>query len=120
MSKDTVALNMPIPKAVHEKAKADAKAAGVNLKSHVIALIEGGEAEGDTPLQSDLIKILSAPRTTDQFGEETILQEILRRTISIQLMAAERLTEDKGVDAARRATERLDGITKAIIGQRSG
>ncbi len=120
MSRDTVALNMPIPKAVHEKAKADAKAAGVNLKSHIVALIEGGGAEVDASSQGDLIKLLSAPRTTQKFGEETNLQEVPRRTISIQLMAAERLTEGKGVDAARRATERLDGINKAIIGQRFG
>ncbi len=120
MSKDSVGLNIQIPRSVHQKAKTDAKVAGVNLKDHIIELIEGGRAKDDTPPQSDLIKLLSAPRTTQKFGEETILQEILRRTISIQLMAAERLAEDKGVDAARHAIERLDGITKTIIGQRSG
>ncbi len=119
MSKDSVGLNIQIPKSVHEKAKTDAKAAGANLKDHIIALIEGGGVAGDTPPQSDLIKLLSAQRTTENYGEETILQEILRRVVSMQLMAAERLAEDKGVNAARLATERLDGVTKGIIGQRS-
>jgi len=120
MSKETVALNMQIPKLVHMKAKADAKAAGLLLKDHIIALIEGGGAEADTAPQHELIKLLSAPRSSPQFGDETILQEVLRRTISIQLMAAARMVKEKGADAAQRATEDLDGIAKTIIEQRPG
>ncbi len=111
MSKDTVALNMQIPRPVHEKAKADAKASGVNLKEHIIGLIEGSEPTD----QTDLITLLSQSRRSQRFGDETILEQILRRTVSMHLMCAERLAEDKGQEAADQSIARIEELTKAII-----
>ncbi len=118
MSKETVALNMPIPKPVHDKAKADAKAAGVSLKEHIIALIEGGDVAGETAAKSDLIAHLLRPRSNAAFGDETIPEEMYRRIVSMHLMSADRLSQDKGVEAAKQSLARIDELTKDIISQR--
>lgn len=118
MSEELIGLNMQIPKAVHKKAKDDAKRAGISLKVHIIGLIETGIVDVADSSANEVLSLLPQPRTSQRFGDETILQEILRRLIVVQLLTTEELVENKGKDATRQLMDRIDGITEKIADQR--
>ncbi len=118
MSDDLARLNIRIPKPLHEKAKSDAKSVGQNLQDYVCSLIEGGQSgEAQTGNEGPLA-LLTNLRSSDRFGDETILQEILRRVVSIQLLDSDRLADDYGPEAASETLLRLDDVAEKIIDQR--
>lgn len=118
MSKETVSVNVPLPKPVHEKAKAASKAAGLSMKDYLIKLIEGNADPFKNDGENDLISLLSQPRSTQRFGDETIIEEMHRRIVSMHLITAERLAEEKGEDAANQSLARIHDLTVEIINQR--
>lgn len=118
MSDGDTTLNTRVPRATHKKAKDDAKAAGLTLKDYMIQLIDVG-LDGDRRSDGDeLSALLTKRRESDQFGDETILQEIHRRVVSIHLMSADHLSARLGEDAAMEALSEMDELTENIVSQR--
>ncbi len=115
MSDDNVGLNMKIPKSVHEKAKKDAKRNGRNLKDHIVALIEGENTGAESRLPTEVIELLSHPRDSKRFGSETILEEILRRIVSIQIQAVDGLHGRLGKDETKAKIDRYDSMTEQVV-----
>ena len=118
MTKDSVGVNVQLPRPTHERAKAKAKAADLSMKDYIIKLIESDGEPSEASAQTDLITLLSRPRFNERFGDETILEEILRRVVSMHLMSADRLSRDKGVEAAKQSLKRIDEVTEEITSQR--
>lgn len=118
MTKDSVGVNVQLPKPIHERAKAKAKAADLSMKDYFIKLIESDGEHSEASAQTDLVTLLSRPRFNERFGDETILEEILRRVVSMHLLTADSLSQEKGVEAAKQSLKRIDEMTEEITNQR--
>lgn len=118
MSDETVGMNMRVPKSVREKANADAENRGQKLKDYIIDLIENGPGDARPNGESDLVKLLTKPRTSDRFGDETIIEEILRRMISVQLIASHNMVQAIGLEGTKKVMDGLDAQADTVVQQR--
>ena len=115
MSEKTVGLNIQIPKSIHEKAKEDARQNGQHLKDHIIALIQNGSSTAENDRAEELIELLLRRRDSKRFGPETILEEILRRIISIQIQNVDGLRVEVGKDEIQDKIDRYDSMTEQVV-----
>ena len=115
MSEKTVGLNIQIPKSIHEMAKEDARQNGRHLKDHIIALIQNGSSTAKNDRAEELIDLLLTTRDSKRFGPETILEEILRRIVSMQLQSVDRLRVEVGKDKIQDKIDRYDSMTEQVV-----
>ena len=118
MSEKGTSLTIRMPAALHEKAKTDAKSIGLTLKDYVISKIEEGPSEGVSQREHDLITLLSQARTTERFGDETVLEELMRRMASMQLLITAQFKERVGAEKAAEVMSELDDLTETTVKQR--
>lgn len=112
-------LSIRIPKALHDQLKQEAKSVGLNLTQVVTPLLEARhDRRADRP-NSDLVALLTAERTTARFGDETILEEILRRLISMQLISVHQLTSKMSTEEARSYIAKVDEKVLGVVSQRA-
>ncbi len=115
MSDDVVGLGIKIPRSVHEKATRDAKARGVSLKEHIIALVEDDKPVTENGLPREVIELLSRTRDSKRFGPETILEEILRRIISMQIQSVDGLRVEVGKEEIQDKIDHYDSMTEQVV-----
>ena len=118
MSEEGTSLTIRMPAALHEKAKTDAKSIGLTLKDYVISKIEEGPSGVVPQKENVLITLLSQARTTERFGDETVLEEMMRRMVSMHLLMTAQFKERVGAEKASEVIAELDDLTEAIVKER--
>ncbi len=118
MSEKIVTLGTRIPKSLHDKVKADAKAAGLSLQDYIVDLIETRPEDVKSGGENELVELLTKPRTSDRFGDETIIEEILRRMISVQLVVTHNMVQAIGLEATKKVMDGLDAQADTVVQQR--
>ncbi len=103
---------------MHEELKAEADAQGSNITKIVLPLIENRSRIDTGPSNARLFEGLSEIRVSDRFGEETLLQEMLRRIVSIQLMEVHNLSKEVSSDEMAKFIEEADDRVREIVSQR--
>lgn len=118
MSEEFSKLNVRIPKALHEELKKEADDAGVNLVDIVTPLLVNRHANAvDAPL-TKVVEILTAERESTRFGVETLLEEILRRVLSTQLLAVHQMSKTIPANEAEAYVQSLDESVRNLMADR--
>lgn len=118
MSEEFSTLSIRIPRSMHDELKAEAKSAGSNLTKLVTPLLEARHKQSSNLPKGDLIGLLTPVRSSARFGDETILEEIRRRIISMQLISVHGLTSNMAANEAHDFMAELDDKVRDLISSR--
>lgn len=120
MSDEFVKMSTRLPKELHAKLKSQADAEGTSLTDVVIARLQAA-VDGDvSEASAEYLAVLNDTRTSPLFGEETILQEMLRRLVSIQMMSVKGLIDRMSTEDAKALLKGLDEQARMVLEQRFG
>lgn len=118
MSEDVIKMSTRLPKPLHARLKKEADDTGVYLNDVVIAHLNKAVDGVDAGANADYLAFLNARRDSPIFGEETILQELLRRVISIQMLSVGDLIAAMPKDQVEAILADQDAQTMALLDQR--
>ncbi len=111
-------LNVRIPRTLHEELKSEASDAGVNLVDIVTPLLANRhDSPVDEPL-TKIIEILTTERESSRFGVETLLEEILRRVLSTQLLAFHEMSKTMPPSDAEAYVQSMDETVRDLMSER--
>lgn len=120
MSDDFVKVNTRVPREIHGKLKAQADAEGVYLNEVIIAHLRAAANDTADRANSDSLAVLTQTRTSPLFGEETILQEMLRRIVSMQMLAVKIQIDGTSKEQAQELLDGIDDEVRMILETRFG
>ncbi len=119
MSDEHSTLSIRIPKAMHDQLKEEAKSNGINLTQLVTPILEARNDQPTGGADNDLLSLLSSSRSSARFGDENILQEILRRVVSMQLISVHDLSSKMPAEDAQDFFLEVDDKVRDIVAERS-
>lgn len=119
MNEELSKLNIRIPKVLHDKLRVQAKVTGKSIQDVVTDRLESDPFGVEGSVGADVLSALMQTRSSNLYGDETVFNEILRRVVAIQLIAANNLAERVGIETAQERLGVLDTEVRKVLKPRT-